>query len=269
MDQETEQTVSPLTSRVLVVCGRAPEIALADPDRCWRLAEGLAASNDVILAVPALTSLSHERFAVVYYNRRNVAMIARDSDVAVCDAAAATEQPSLPDAGKPLAVDLAGLRAPADPAGTTGSADAGGESSRVIAPDDPDSDVMRILGSADFFICPTEAERRGWLEALKQAGRVNEFTLDGDSGLRGLIDVVRPGDRMQPLVSYCAAPRFARDRGTGYSRVSLPVEPKYPGGLAHKWRRLRYLMGAGGLRAVWAHGAAAIKRRIPGGKQNR
>lgn len=52
---------------------------------CWRLAKDLAARHDVMLALPIITEASHPAFAVVYYNRRNISLLARDSDLVVCD----------------------------------------------------------------------------------------------------------------------------------------------------------------------------------------
>lgn len=239
MEKELDRMMSSLTSRVLVVCSKVSGQDGATGDRCWLLAESLASAHDVILALPQVSELVHENFAVVYYNARNVGLVARDSDVVICDAGAMESHARLVDVGKPVAVDLAGIDA------STAS-----------------------LTPADFFICQSEEERRGWLEYLKDAGRVNPHTLDGDSDLRRLLDVVQPGDRIQPLLDYCAVPRFARDRGTSYSSAALPVVPGRPGGIAHYWRRFRFLMRSGGSRAVWSRGGAVIKRRISGRGKN-
>lgn len=239
MEMEQDRIKSSLTSRVLVVCGNTPGPDEAAGDRCWLLAESLASAHDVILALPEVSELFHEDFAVVYYNARNVGLVARDSDVVVCDAAALESHITIIDAGKPVAMDLA-------------VADC----------------VPAALPAADFFICQSEEERGVWLGLLDEAGRVNPHTQDGDSDLRSLIDVVQPGDSFQPLLDYCAVPRFARDRGTRFSSAALPADPVRPGGIAHYWRRLRYLMRTGGRRAVWARGGAVIKRKISGMGKN-
>ncbi|MCL4472355.1 MAG: hypothetical protein M1455_00220 [Actinobacteria bacterium] len=237
---------SSLTSRVLVACSEPPEAV--DPpaatDRCWPMAEALAAGHDVILAVPAVTGLYHRRFAVVYYNSRNLWLVARDSDVVVCDAAVLAGNPQLLKAGKPLAVDLSGAPLP-------------GESGAAA------HEIGRVLGTADFFICASEEERQAWLPALKDAGRVNQYTLEGDSGLRRTIEVARP-DRIQALTDFCAVPRYASDRGSGLSLASLPVEEKSAKGIAYYWRAFLYLLRTGGPGAVWSRGSLAIKRRISG-----
>jgi hypothetical protein len=256
MDQETTQMMSSLTSRVLVVCSQTPDDrepgapdqqkpgtpdrqesgaaenqAAGGATRCWRLAEALAGSHDVILALPTVSQFFHEQFAVVFYNHRNIGMMASDSDVVVCDAAVTALYHKLLDAGKPVVADLTGLTAPNEEAQATGS------------------NLEEVLGTADFFICPSEEDRRQWLPVLERAGRLNPHTLEGDSGLRRLIEVVRPVDRMQPLIDYCGVPRFARDRGTGFSRAGLPEEEKREA------------------RMVWSRFKAAIKRKISGREQ--
>lgn len=240
MEKELDRMMSSLTSRVLVVCGNAVVPDDIAGDRCWMLAESLAAAHDVILALPQVSELFHDDFAVVYYNARNVGLVARDSDVVICDAAALGAHARLIDVGKPVAMDLAGV--------DITSAD---------------------LPAADFFFCQTEEERRSWIKKLKEAGRVNPHTLDGDIDLRSLIDVARSGELLQPLLDYCAVPRFARDRGTDYSSAALPPAPARNGGLAHYWRRIRFLMHNGGSRAVWSRGGMVIKRRIFGKGKNR
>ncbi|MDO8736376.1 MAG: hypothetical protein Q7K29_04760 [Thermoleophilia bacterium] len=239
MEKQSALTNSPLTSRVLVVCSKAPGPDGAPGDRCWLLAEALASAHDVILALPRVTQLFHEDFAVVYYNARNVGLVAHDSDVVVCDSEALESHARLVEAGKPVAVDVAGIDAMTD-----------------------------ALAAADFYICQSGEERGRWLQYLKDAGRVNPHTLDGDSDLRNLIDIVRPGSEIQPLLDYCAVPRFARDRGTRYSSAVIPAAPVKPGGIAHYWRRMRHLFRNGGWRAVWSRGGAVIKRRISGRRKN-
>ncbi|MHB8793018.1 MAG: hypothetical protein ACYC6O_06735 [Thermoleophilia bacterium] len=239
MEKELDRIKSLLTSRVLVVCGDTQGPDEAGGDRCWLLAESLASAHDVILAIPRVSGLSHQDFAVVYYNARNVGLVARDSDVVICDATALESHGQLIDAGKPVAMDLTGVD------GMTGS-----------------------LPAADFFTCQSEVERDVWLERLHEAGRVNPHTQDGDNGLRSLIDVAWPPDNLRPLLDYCAAPRFARDRGTRFSSAAIPADPEIPGGFAHYWRRFRYLMRNGGGRAVWSRGIAVIKRKISGRGKN-
>lgn len=49
----------------------------------WHLAEALSRDFDVILATPVYSAASHRSFAVVYYNRRNLGLLADASDFVV------------------------------------------------------------------------------------------------------------------------------------------------------------------------------------------
>lgn len=49
----------------------------------WHLAESLSGDFDVILATPVYSAASHRSFAVVYYNRRNLGLLANASDFVV------------------------------------------------------------------------------------------------------------------------------------------------------------------------------------------
>jgi len=244
MKKQSDRIISAITSRVLIVCSKVPAPEGATGDRCWSLAESLAPAHDVILALPEVTQLFHEDFAVVYYNTRNIGLVARDSDVAVCDAEALESNPQLVDAGIPVVVDVSDINPTSAEVGTAD-----------------------VIAAADFYICLSEEERDRWLGYLQEAGRVNPHTQDGDSELRNLIDVV-PTDVMQtegclqPLLDYCAVPRFARDRGTHFNTARLPAAPEKPGGLAHYWRRFRYLRRTGGARTVWSRSGAVIRRRF-------
>ena len=164
-------------------------------------------------------------------------MVARDSDAIISDARALADFPTILEAGKPVAVDLAGAG-------------------------DNDAGLPEVIAAADCFFCASETDRGAWLEALKVAGRVNEHTLDGDSSLRRLLETVRPEHRIQPLIEYCAAPWYSRDRGTRFSHAATPVKQGNARGVRHYWRRFRFLLRTGGIRAVWSRGSSAIKRKI-------
>ncbi len=101
-------------NRVLVISSGAIPDNKQD-NRSWGLAESLGLDEDVILAGPSLTGASHSSFAVVYYNHRNIDMIARDSDVVICDPDVVKAHPSLINAGTPVAVDLAAVPAAGGP----------------------------------------------------------------------------------------------------------------------------------------------------------
>ena len=239
-------------NRVLVASSEVVSPGEAEPAaRCWQLAEALADFHDVILALPEVTGLSHRRFAVLYYNSRNLAMMAKDSDAVVVDAAVILNHPGVIEAGSPVA---AGLAVPGN-----GGGDAAG---RGLAP---------VLETADFFFCPTEAERGLWLERLDREGRINPRTKK--QGLRQLIDVVpaagkvSPREGIEPLAGFCAAARFAPDRGTRFSRAPLPPREEHPHGLSHYLGRLRYHLKAGGPQQAASRGGALLKRKIPGNRK--
>ncbi|MCL6106151.1 MAG: hypothetical protein M1309_02210 [Actinobacteria bacterium] len=220
--------------RILVISDAVPTEKDGAAGRSWRLAEALAASQDVILAVPEVTRVSHRNFAVVFYNSWNIGMIARDSDATVCTASVLAACPSIIKAGTPVVADLP------EPFPGPGPETSG--------------NIVGAIKTADFFVCSDERSRRSWLKALESGGRVNPHTRKGDPGLRKLIDVVAvPGDgppggagtvaAITPLERFCAAPRFARDRGTNYNSAKLP--PKQRNGIFHRGlRRIRYRLRA-------------------------
>lgn len=55
-------------------------------DEAWEMASALARDHDVILALPAATSHTHRDFAVIYYNQRNLGLVAKDSEAVVSSA---------------------------------------------------------------------------------------------------------------------------------------------------------------------------------------
>ena len=224
-------------SRILVISDREIATEADIPESTgWRLAAALAKIQDVILAVPELTGLSHRDFAVVYYNRRNIALVAADSDAVILAARTLTRLPQIVATGTPVAAGLEAVSARARP----------GEL--------PGAGLEAALTSADFFFCPDEKSRGLWLKSLDRAGRINPFTHRKDGALRRLIDVAapppaggeQPGSRgpasprapLAALESFCASPRYAADRGTGFNRAKLPVREKH-GFLLHGLRRLR------------------------------
>lgn len=189
---EAQATYDPARTRVLVVSGGAGRDPAAG--RAWALAGALATGHDVILALPAVTGLSHPAFAIVYYNRRNLALLARDSDVVVCEAAVAIDQPFILEQGRPVALDLVAI---------------------------PPADGLPGAAAADFFFCESEGQRPDWLAVLGAAGRVNPRTQAGDERLERLLGVAGPA-APAALDAFCRAPRFAADRGTRYNRLKLP-----------------------------------------------
>lgn len=196
---EARTTYDPGRTRVLVVAAAAG----TDPatGRAWGLAEALAAGHDVILALPAVTGLTHPAFAIVYYNRRNLALMVRDSDAVVCEAAAAADQPFLLEQGRPVALDLAAIP--------------------------PEAGLPAAAARADFFFCESDKQRQGWLGFLDAAGRVNPRTRAGDERLTRLLDAASAA-APAAIDAFCGQPRFAADRGTRHNRLKLPPKRKAP-----------------------------------------
>lgn len=243
---------------MLVISGTAvPESDLAN--RSWRLAELLSRVADIILAVPELTGLSHAGFAVVFYNRRNIGMIARDSDAVVCDPDVIKAHPFIINTGAPVAVDL-------------------GAASASLRQRELPGAAMESALMADFFFCSDENSRKIWLAALNQFGRINSHTRKSDGELRRLIDVVilpqaqagmnqirrasaDPG--LKPLKRFCSSPCFARDRGTVYNQAKMPA-PEPRRGFLYYLSRLRYHLKANGARIAAARSGALIRRKISG-----
>lgn len=77
----------------------------------WTLAEALSATHDVILAVPEKTGHSHRNFAVVYYTRRNIGLLAAASEVVICDRKVLDRNPFLAETSCPIPASLKNLAA--------------------------------------------------------------------------------------------------------------------------------------------------------------
>jgi hypothetical protein len=78
----TEKKLDPDRYRVLVVSDEKMGDVAGHP-LGWHLAESLARDFDVILGTPVYSQASHRSFAVVYYNRRNLGLLSRASDLVV------------------------------------------------------------------------------------------------------------------------------------------------------------------------------------------
>ena len=101
-------------TRVLVVASGSDEHDDAVSGPAWKLAEALSKPFDVILAVPAITRSQHPDFAVVYYNRRNLALLAGDSDIVFISGKELALQPSLAGLGTTVAASDLSASAPGD-----------------------------------------------------------------------------------------------------------------------------------------------------------
>lgn len=70
------------------------------PVPAWGLAEALSRDYDVILTTPATGKASHPGFAVVYYNRRNLGLLSRDSDLVLVEAPLVNDYDFFSETGK-------------------------------------------------------------------------------------------------------------------------------------------------------------------------
>lgn len=85
--------------RLLIISGTADFDAGSQAGSSWDLAQALAGHHDVILAVPEVTGASHPQFAVIYYSRRNIGLLVRDSDIAVFGRGVFAGYPTLGEMG--------------------------------------------------------------------------------------------------------------------------------------------------------------------------
>lgn len=95
--------------RVLIIAAGDDTGQSEQPEAARRLAGALAPGHDVVLAVPVVGGPADRSFAVVYYNRRNLALLARDSDVVIPGPGAAEQHPELLELGPVAASPLSAL----------------------------------------------------------------------------------------------------------------------------------------------------------------
>ncbi|MFA6000885.1 MAG: hypothetical protein WC828_02075 [Thermoleophilia bacterium] len=125
----------------------APDAAQASgPDRAgpyhrvWTLAEELSRACDVILAIPERTGFSHPDFAVVYYTRRNLGLLAGASEVVICDRPVLDRNPYLTETSRPMAASLKNLASGDIDSVLAGRANG---SNMGAGPDEPDMFIWR------------------------------------------------------------------------------------------------------------------------------
>jgi len=86
--------------RVLIVSDSQDADSDLTAGGLWHLAEALSPRNDVILAFPRRTGAQHADFAVIYYNQRNLGLLAADSDVVILAPGVRETNPPLISLGK-------------------------------------------------------------------------------------------------------------------------------------------------------------------------
>lgn len=94
---------------MLVVSGTASEEDGAWDD-AWSMATALSRDHDVILALPATSSHTHPDFAIIYYNQRNLGLVAKDSEAVVCDSSIVAANPFFISSGSIIPADAIRLR---------------------------------------------------------------------------------------------------------------------------------------------------------------
>ena len=165
--------------------------------RYWELAGQLAKVAEVTLAVPNVTSLASDAFAVRAYRvgeAKTLAPLANASDIILLSGFTIYHHPFLRKAQQYLVVDLY------DPMVLENL-------ERFTARPKRERDGLHQVGVrahnelfrlGDFFICASEKQRDYWLGGLSAANRVNPDTYTADPTLRRLIDVVPFGLPEEP-----------------------------------------------------------------------
>lgn len=146
----------PDRKRLLVVSSEDIAPAGSGAESIWGLTEALSRENDVILAVPGISESSHPGFAVVYYNRRNLSLLARDSDAVILETAVVADHPFFKEGGELLTADWDSITE--------------GISEGMMAVEDP---AARLTGStaaeqAGFLVWIPPVEKRGPLHYLRR-----------------------------------------------------------------------------------------------------
>ncbi len=187
-------------TRVLIVSTDMVGPTMAGPGiRAWEMARTLAATHEVVLAVPGDSPLQSDTFQLISYHSPQVDMahLVEQNDVLVGQGFVFEHFPVLLQHSKPVAIDLydplilesLDLLATADPA----TAQAHYTRYQQL--------TNAQLQRGDFFFCATSTQRDYWLGALTASGRITPQLLHHiDRDLHGLIDLVPSGIAPQPPV---------------------------------------------------------------------
>jgi GT2 family glycosyltransferase/glycosyltransferase involved in cell wall biosynthesis len=187
--------------RVLIVCNDTVNAKMAGPGiRAWEMANILAESQPVTLAVPNADPPPTDRFEVKSYGSKagiGLRELAMQHDVLIIQGFVLHLFPYLAELGKCLVVDLY------DPFTL--------ENLHVFSHDPMDErtavhqshlDVLNAqLRAGDFFLCASEKQRDYWLGMLAANNRINPQLYDADPTLRRLIDVVPFGVPSEPALA--------------------------------------------------------------------
>ncbi len=175
---------------ILIVSHETPGTLMSGPAiRYWHLAQALAATFEVTLAVPGPVELPAGRAHVVPYDRQTGQALrgyAAGCALVIVAGFVLRHYPFLLNSPQPMVVDLY------DPFLLENLA---------IHSDKPLAEQAALhrinhsvqteqLARGDFFLCASEQQRDFWLGMLAAVGRVNPYTCGADATLRRLIDVV-------------------------------------------------------------------------------
>ncbi len=179
--------------QLLIVSNDIVDTKMAGPGmRYLEMARALSQSLDVVLAVPADTSLEDNDVHLVrYWEDRpgSIQVLVENSDVALISGYMVDKFPFLASVGTPLVVDLY------DPFVLENLhyyRDDPLEAQEAL--NDKAVDVTnRLAAFGDFFICGNERQRDFWLGLLAANRRVTPAAFLRDPSLRQLIDVIGIG----------------------------------------------------------------------------
>ena len=185
--------VAAVKSRVLLVSSEPIAPRMAGPAiRSVELAGVLwRRGHEPIVAAPGVDQETPATgFPLVRFEKERAALVIgpllRDVDVVLIHGHALFEFPFIGNTNRPVVVDLY------DPVMFESlELDAGSSLPRRQFAARTQVAILRsLLRRGDFFLCASERQRDLWLGALIVTGRVNAITVQGDTALRALIDVV-------------------------------------------------------------------------------
>lgn len=184
--------------QILIVSNDVVDTKMAGPGmRYLEMARALAESVDVVLAVPADTSLAEKNVHLVRYweDRPGTAQVLiENSDLALISGYMVEKFPFLSSAQTPLVVDLY------DPFVLENLYYYGHQPLvEQTTLNEKAVEVTNLLAKlGDFFICGNERQRDFWLGLLAANGRITPGAFQDDPTLRALIDVVGIGLPRRP-----------------------------------------------------------------------
>ena len=174
---------------VLIVFGDTVDLNMGGVGvRGWELANTLAASCAVTLAIPNPSGLAPEGFQLVSYDLQqgDLRPLCQGVDVILTHGFVLHFHPYLRELGIPLAIDLYVPFLLETLVWHAGS----GFEKHIPAYEEYLRVQTELLRVGDFFFCASERQRDYWLGWLNALKRVNPHTLEADPSLRGLIDLV-------------------------------------------------------------------------------